>query len=163
MKVNLCLFKKDGTTKLFSLPSTVTTIGRKKDCDLCIPLPAVSRRHCELNMDQGRLTVRDLNSHNGTFLHGVRIEETPVQPGDELQIADLCFLVQIDGLPANLVEFHPHPVVMESKPPLPADVDDRTEDEDAFEEMLKGLPGMDLDQTLGTHQVHKVDQQTGKA
>lgn len=148
MKVNLCLFKKDGTVRMFTLPSTVTTIGRRRDCDMCIPLPSVSRRHCEFDMDNGRLHLRDLNSANGTFLNGARIEESPVRPGDELRIGGLNFRVQIDGVPENL--FAPAASTVAAIPP-PPDVEedvDLAQNEEAFEDMLKGLSGLDLAQTL---------------
>ena len=37
MDVNLVLFKKDGSQKAFSVASDTTIIGRRHDCDLCIP------------------------------------------------------------------------------------------------------------------------------
>ena len=60
MDVSLVLFKKDGSRKAFSLPSSVTVIGRRSDCDLYIPLMPISRRHCQLNHDEGVLKIRDL-------------------------------------------------------------------------------------------------------
>ena len=102
MNVNLVLLKKTGSTKTFSLPSSVTVIGRRQDCDLCVPMMVVSRRHCELNMDQGQLRVRDLGSRNGTFLNGERIEEALVNPGDIVQIGPVSFVAQIDGVPAEI-------------------------------------------------------------
>jgi pSer/pThr/pTyr-binding forkhead associated (FHA) protein len=101
MKVNLVLFKKNGTTKSFPLPSAVTVIGRRQDCDLCIPLMIISRKHCELNQDQGKLTIRDLGSRNGTFVNGLQIENSRLDAGDRLNIGPLIFAVQIDGVPAD--------------------------------------------------------------
>ncbi len=101
MNVNLVLLKKDGTTKHFPLPSSVTVVGRREDCDLCIPLMVVSRRHCELNLDQGNLKIRDLGSRNGTFLNGRQIEEAPINPGDRIQVGPVSFAVQLDGQPPN--------------------------------------------------------------
>lgn len=101
MKVNLVLFKKNGTTKSFPLPSAVTVIGRRQDCDLCIPLMIISRKHCELNQDQGQLTIRDLGSRNGTFVNGLQIENSQLDAGDRINIGPLTFAVQIDGVPAD--------------------------------------------------------------
>jgi pSer/pThr/pTyr-binding forkhead associated (FHA) protein len=61
----------------------------------------ISRRHCEVNMDQGVLTVRDLGSRNGTFVNGERTDETILDPGDEIQIGPLKFIVQVDGVPQD--------------------------------------------------------------
>jgi pSer/pThr/pTyr-binding forkhead associated (FHA) protein len=103
MDVNLVLYKKNGASKSFHLPSSVTVIGRKQECDLCIPLMVVSRRHCEINQDQDNLKIRDMGSRNGTYVNGQRVEEAEVSPGDKIQIGPLTFAVQINGMPAELV------------------------------------------------------------
>lgn len=102
MDVNLVLFKKDGTNKSFRLPSTITVIGRRQESDLCIPLMVVSRRHCELNLEKGRLKLRDLGSRNGTYINGQRVDQAEVNPGDKIQIGPITFAVQIDNQPAEL-------------------------------------------------------------
>jgi pSer/pThr/pTyr-binding forkhead associated (FHA) protein len=102
MDVNLVLFKKDGSRKAFSLPSTVTIIGRRHNCDLCIPLKSVSKRHCQLNQDEGVLKIRDLGSRNGTILNGKRIDEATIQAGDAVKIGPLAFVFQIDGQPKTI-------------------------------------------------------------
>ncbi|MFZ2148573.1 MAG: FHA domain-containing protein [Sedimentisphaerales bacterium] len=103
MDVNLVLFKKDGSQKAFSLPSDTTIIGRRHDCDLCIPLTVVSKRHCQLNQNNEAVKIRDLDSRNGTFLNGKRINETTVQAGDYIRIGPLTFLLQVDGKPEKIV------------------------------------------------------------
>jgi len=103
MDVNLVLFKKDGSTKTFSLPSNITVIGRRHDCDLCIPLMVVSRRHCELSLNTETSKIRDLKSRNGTFLNGERIAEATVRAGDYIKIGPLTFLLQINGEPKEIV------------------------------------------------------------
>jgi pSer/pThr/pTyr-binding forkhead associated (FHA) protein len=102
MKINLVVFKKSGSQKSFPLPSSITVIGRRKDCDLQIPLEAVSRRHCQLNHDKGTLKIRDLGSRNGTYLNGKRIEEAEAQAGDYIKVGPLEFALQIDGRPENI-------------------------------------------------------------
>ena len=103
MDANLVLFKKDGSQKNFSLPSDITVIGRRHDCDLCIPLMVVSRRHCQLSQNDEALKIRDLDSKSGTFLNGKRISEAAVQAGDYITIGPLTFLLQIGGEPEEIV------------------------------------------------------------
>jgi predicted component of type VI protein secretion system len=43
------------------------SIGRDPDCDICIPVTRVSRRHCELFLDNFQLCLRD-TSTNGTLV-----------------------------------------------------------------------------------------------
>jgi len=103
MDVKLVLFKKNGTQKAFDLPSTSTVVGRRHDCDLWIALKQVSKRHCQLSVDNGSLKVRDLGSRNGTFVNGKKVDQTDAKPGDYLRVGPLTFLLQIDGRPAQIV------------------------------------------------------------
>jgi pSer/pThr/pTyr-binding forkhead associated (FHA) protein len=116
MQVNLVFLKKDGTTSSFSLPSTVTFIGRRQDCDFCIPLMVVSRRHCEVNLDAGKVTIRDLASRNGTLVNGEPIEEAQLKPGDVLKIGPVELVVQIDGEPSDFSEYLHDVAAQESRP-----------------------------------------------
>lgn len=103
MDANLVLFKKDGSQSNFPLPSDITVIGRRHDCDLCIPLMVVSRRHCQLSQNDEALKIRDLDSKAGTFLNGKRISDATVRAGDYITIGPLTFLVQIGGEPQKIV------------------------------------------------------------
>jgi pSer/pThr/pTyr-binding forkhead associated (FHA) protein len=113
MDVNLILFKMNGSQKAFPLSSSVTVIGRRKDCDLRIPLMAVSKRHCQLILDDETLKIRDLGSRNGTYLNDKRIEEATARAGDNIKIGPLIFALQINGQPKEFVP----PAKPTKKPP----------------------------------------------
>jgi pSer/pThr/pTyr-binding forkhead associated (FHA) protein len=70
------------------LPST---IGRGRGTTIMLPHPLVSRQHCELYEDGGRLMVRDLGSLNGTFVNNERINEAPLGSGELLTIGTVTF------------------------------------------------------------------------
>ena len=73
------------------------TIGRTRDCDLCLADLSVSRRHAELVRDAGGWLLNDLGSHNGTRLNGWLIRETvPVRAGDRLEFGSAIFVLQDD-------------------------------------------------------------------
>jgi predicted component of type VI protein secretion system len=67
------------------------TIGRGRDSRLKLMHALVSRRHCELFEDAGKLMVRDLGSLNGTFVGGERVETASVPPGGLLTIGSVTF------------------------------------------------------------------------
>jgi pSer/pThr/pTyr-binding forkhead associated (FHA) protein len=115
---NLVLFKKNGSRKSFPIPSNITVIGRRHDCDLCIPLMVVSRRHCQLSQNNEALKIRDLGSHSGTFINGKRISEATVHAGDYITIGPLTFLLQIGGEPDKIVPPQP-PKPSPKNPPAP--------------------------------------------
>jgi pSer/pThr/pTyr-binding forkhead associated (FHA) protein len=107
MDVKLILVKKNNSRKSFSLSNGVTVIGRRHDCDLRIPLMSVSRKHCQLNRDEGVLKIRDLGSRNGTYLNGKRIDESVIKAGDYIEVGPLKFLLQINGEPKDIAEPEP--------------------------------------------------------
>ena len=102
MDVNLVMFKRDGSQKMFPLPSGVTVIGRRRSCDLRIPLMSVSKKHCQVHQDSGKLKIRDLGSRNGIQLNDQKVEEAEIKAGDRLQVGPLKFIFQIDGTPQNI-------------------------------------------------------------
>jgi ABC-type multidrug transport system ATPase subunit/pSer/pThr/pTyr-binding forkhead associated (FHA) protein/ABC-type multidrug transport system permease subunit len=58
---------------------TAWTLGSLPDCDLVVSQPAVSGRHCQLSTHGDKYVLEDLNSTNGTFVNGYRLEPgTPV-------------------------------------------------------------------------------------
>jgi pSer/pThr/pTyr-binding forkhead associated (FHA) protein len=137
MQVNLFLLKKDGTIQDFPLPSTVTLIGRRQECDLCIPLSIVSRKHCELSINQNKLMIRDLHSKNGTFVNGQQVEDAQLNPGDRLNFGQVAFVVQIDGSPAR--EAIAPLVPAKSIPASPEKQAEQPKQEDHFNEFADNL------------------------
>jgi predicted component of type VI protein secretion system len=103
MNANLVLLKMNGAYKAFALPKDVTVIGRRHDCDLRIPLPTVSRRHCQLSLNNDTVELRDLGSTGGTFVNDSRVDgEVSVKAGDYIRVGPLTFLCQIDGKPEKI-------------------------------------------------------------
>jgi pSer/pThr/pTyr-binding forkhead associated (FHA) protein len=70
---------------------TITTIGRSNECDISLPAAHLSRRHAQLQIIDGMLFVKDMDSANGTFLNGKRVAEARVKRGDELRFDALSF------------------------------------------------------------------------
>ncbi len=150
MKANLVLLKNDGSNKAFPLPSKLTVVGRRHDCDLRIPLPTVSRRHFEISENGESLKIRDLESTGGTFVNGKRVNgDTALKAGDYIRVGPVTFVCQIDGQPA---EIKPPPKKAPAKPKAtaakkdePADgLDDSFADLDASDSFI-GLDEEDAD------------------
>lgn len=78
-------------------------IGRRESSDIVLRFPTVSGAHCELAVEDGIWTVKDLGSSNGTKVNGVRISEQHVKPGDTLSVAkhDFEFLYDPTDLGAT--------------------------------------------------------------
>jgi pSer/pThr/pTyr-binding forkhead associated (FHA) protein len=70
----------------FLLDTSVTTVGRHPNADIFLDDVTVSRRHAEFSRHGQSFIVRDLGSLNGTYVGGVRIEESLLDDGAEVQI-----------------------------------------------------------------------------
>ena len=86
-----------GLGRVVEVPAHPLLIGRSEGADLQLQDSSVSRHHAELRYEQGRLTVRDLHSQNGTFLEGKRVrEEVEVRLGQVLSIGKVNLRVRAE-------------------------------------------------------------------
>ena len=84
---------------LFFPPGSGTrfTIGRTRECDLCLTDLSVSRMHALLVRREDGWVLSDLGSHNGTRLNGWLVREpVPVHPGDRVDFGSMTFVIQGD-------------------------------------------------------------------
>ncbi len=72
-------------------------IGRHSGVDVRLPLPDVSRRHCRFVFANGSWQVFDLDSLNGVYVNGVRVQEALLHHGDTVGIGGFQFEVQLTG------------------------------------------------------------------
>ena len=79
------------------LPGAVRTLGRAPGADFIVAAALVSRVHCRLTaLPGGQLEVRDLESTNGTFVNGKRVDVAQLASGDRLQIGRLELIALLD-------------------------------------------------------------------
>ena len=85
----------DQPEKVFRiLPGGIRTVGRATGADFIVDAALVSRVHCRLTaLDDGGLEVRDLESTNGTFVNGQRIDNARLTEGDRLQVGRVELMV----------------------------------------------------------------------
>ncbi len=88
----------------FRLLDGPNVAGRSEDCDILLPSRRVSRHHCVFELFGGRVTVRDLGSHNGVVgSDGRRVSNLVLRPGDEVLIGDfMCGLQESEQTQTEL-------------------------------------------------------------
>ena len=72
-------------------------VGRRPDNDLSLADQGVSHQHCEFIAERGFFVVRDLGSHNGTFVNDRRVGEARLRDGDEVRIGGTRIRVALQG------------------------------------------------------------------
>lgn len=72
-------------------------IGRHEDCDLRLDSSQISRRHCAITIEKGRVFIRDFGSRNGTIVNRRRIgpEVCQLWHRDTVQVGELKFRLSL--------------------------------------------------------------------
>jgi putative serine protease PepD len=78
------------------------TVGRDDSCDLTIRDHKVSRKHAYFKaLPDGRAALHDLNSSNGTFVNGHRVQSALLSGNEQVQFGDTMLATVADGADAT--------------------------------------------------------------
>jgi phosphoserine phosphatase RsbU/P len=85
--------------QIFPLDRPQAILGRHPECDIVLESASVSRQHAKITQIDGRFTLEDLQSRNGTYVNGkILAEPCLLHENDEIGICDLSFTFH-HGLP----------------------------------------------------------------
>jgi tetratricopeptide (TPR) repeat protein len=73
------------------------TIGRAQDNNIVLVDPEVSSHHASLSKIGTVIKLEDLNSVNGTFYEGDRINSVEILSGDAFQLGDTIFTLRVES------------------------------------------------------------------
>jgi tetratricopeptide (TPR) repeat protein len=95
--VKLLIYRGDTLERTLDLTDRDVRIGRGAENDVVLedPEKTVSRFHAELRPEQGGWVVLDLNSQNGIWIEGQRIQRQVLRAGQIAQLGN--FRIVIDG------------------------------------------------------------------
>lgn len=74
-----------GKPKAFPLKGSRITIGRDSGADMRVDEPSVSTRHAMVVVAGSSVTLHDLESRNGTWVNGERVQLSTLRHGDVVQ------------------------------------------------------------------------------
>ena len=89
------VYVKDSAAGASTPLEECTTVGSGPDCDLSLAAEYVSRQHCRFWRTEADWMIEDLESTNGVYVNGTRIERRALlKDGDVIQVgaATLMFL-----------------------------------------------------------------------
>jgi serine protease Do len=93
------------------------SLGRSPESTFMLQDPRISARHAVVRRQDGKVTVQDLGSANGTYVNGDAVEgndRREVKAGDEIQLGETIIVVS-SGAPGG-TGLGPAPTVMGSVP-----------------------------------------------
>ena len=77
----------------FVLNQGNTTVGRHPESDIFLNDVTVSRHHCRFRLSENALSVEDSGSTNGTYVNDTRVDQSPLEAGDEVLVGRFHFVV----------------------------------------------------------------------
>lgn len=86
-KYSLAVLQGKASGQIFQIQKVRTMLGRA-DADIVLDDPECSRQHATLEVLGSRVVVTDLNSTNGTFVQGERIENAELDNHNEFRIGE---------------------------------------------------------------------------
>lgn len=99
MKIRLRVQSGSHAGKEIEVGQEKFLIGRSDSCQLRPKSESVSRKHCIIAVQDGRVLVQDLKSRNGTFVNEKRLPSDKakvLKDGDMLRVGKLSFGVVIE-------------------------------------------------------------------
>jgi len=130
----LIVSQGDDPPQTVELLHEYTHLGRSEDNELAIPEPSISGRHCVFILSGSEVSVRDLNSSNGTYVNGEPVTEVVLRPGDNIQVGviDIKFVPgvrrpKLQPTATATVKPPPKPTEIATTMKLPANYKPRTD------------------------------------
>lgn len=109
----------DGRTWTAPMPGEVLNIGRQADNDLVLDLARVSRRHARIERRGDAFVLRDLESTNGTFVAGKRLEQEQfLRPGDTISVGGAQLVLKLPASSSDLTIIDEPGAQFRSRPPV---------------------------------------------
>jgi hypothetical protein len=103
MKIKLKINHK-GLIKEYAMNlGEIVSIGRSSKCEFQLEDEKTSGRHCRFFLKKDRLEITDLDSKNGTYLNGIRIESSEVFIGDEIKLGETVVTIEEKNADAEAV------------------------------------------------------------
>jgi pSer/pThr/pTyr-binding forkhead associated (FHA) protein len=80
-----------GEDREFSLTQSACQLGRGSGADIRLDSKKVSQLHATLLSKPEGVSLLDLDSTNGTFVNGKKVQRAELQDGDQVRLADITF------------------------------------------------------------------------
>lgn len=112
--------------QIFDLKLGKNVFGRGGSSDFKVLSLGISKEHCEIHVYKDKLMIVDLRSSNGTFVNGVKIQNSLVRVGDKISLFDIILdlIPTPDIRPKNNTKLEnasvPFEPVVSTPEPIPA-------------------------------------------
>ncbi|MGZ3708519.1 MAG: FHA domain-containing protein, partial [Bdellovibrionota bacterium] len=123
-KLSVVLVFEPGTANhtQFELKQDEISIGRGKDCDIVLNDKKASRKNAIIRRAGISFIIKDLESANGTYVNGVKVQEQELTGDDEIRIGGVTFQFKAQSAEYLAQEAHLVSPPAEELPDLGGDI-----------------------------------------
>jgi hypothetical protein len=83
------------------VPEGEATLGRSRSASISLQDPSISRVHIRISARQGRVTIEDLGSANGTYVNGLRVDGVvDIGDGARLMLGESEVILRVAKAPS---------------------------------------------------------------
>jgi pSer/pThr/pTyr-binding forkhead associated (FHA) protein len=119
MRLHVLNGSQQGKVCWISLGQSMT-IGRRITADYVFPDdPMIAGNHCRIVLNRDACLLEDLQSSNGTWCNGIRVEQRELRNNDRLKIGQTDFLIELPGDPLEIPDPSTVRVADVPSPPRP--------------------------------------------
>lgn len=104
--------------QIYDLKLGKNVFGRGGVSDLKVQSLGISKEHCEIHVYKDKMMIVDLKSSNGTFVNGVKIQNSSVRVGDKISLFDV--IMDVIPTPDIRPKSTPRPAAPMQNPPVMA-------------------------------------------
>ncbi len=83
-----------GSNDVYDIPLWGAMIGRSRWADVSVPSLGISRQHAQIQFEDSRIVIEDLDSTNGTNVNDSRVTSQELSIGDEISIGELKLVLK---------------------------------------------------------------------
>lgn len=91
---SLRVLSGEQTGETFKLTDGDNHIGRTPNSRICLSSAGVSKQHALIKVNGNALAIKDLGSSNGTFVNGLKINQSILQVGDRIAFHNILCEIQ---------------------------------------------------------------------
>ena len=104
--------------QIYDLKFGKNIFGRGAECDLKVTSVGISKEHCEIHVYKDKMIVIDLKSSNGTFVNGVKVQNSKIGLGDKISLFDVIMdiIPKPEIRPTQVSSVKKKPTVKKSRP-----------------------------------------------
>lgn len=100
------------TGQVYDLKLGKNIFGRDGQSDFKIKSLGISKEHCEIHVYKDKMMIVDLKSSNGTFVNGVKIQNSIIRIGDKISLFDVILdIIPSQDIRPKSTQKRPQPAV----------------------------------------------------